>query len=430
MSDIFISYASEDKEKAGLLAKVLEEQGWTVWWDKKIPPGKTFDEVISEALDAAKCVVVLWSIDSVKSDWVKEEAAVGANRKILIPALIDDVGIPLGFGRIQAAQLVGWQGIATDPNIKELIESIASLIGYPKVEKPKPDSKPLVNKHEKTKHPKIVTKVVEKRSGLHQYSDKKIKTEPIEQPSHKIKAEDEKKHKSKKQMDAVTKITATRKSKLPWLLPATIVPFIIGMVVLMSVKGRNTSEVVSQATNTVLSKNDVTENEEHETSFASKRIFRSKFKKNLSAKSVKSMLKDKGFYDSSLNKSAWGFPNNYILQKGGKVVFDNGCLLTWQRSGSENSMKYENAKSYIAQLNSNQFAGYNDWRLPTLEEAMSLMEPTVKNDNLYIDPVFDTIQRYIWTSDLKDASFAWAVNLYDGDCGVYSGSGGYVRAVR
>ena len=53
MSDIFISYTSSDREKAKILAEVLEEQGWSVWWDRKIPPGRSFDEVITEALDAA-----------------------------------------------------------------------------------------------------------------------------------------------------------------------------------------------------------------------------------------------------------------------------------------------------------------------------------------------------------------------------------------
>ncbi len=249
MRDIFISYASQDKKKAGLLAEVLEQQGWSVWWDRKIPPGKSFDEVIAEALDAAKCVVVLWSKYSVKSNWVKEEAAMASKRKILIPALIDDVGIPLGFGRIHAAHLVGWQGTATEPNAKELIESIASLVSYPKVDKPKPDLKPLVDKYDETKPQKIATKVVDKKADLQKCPEdeigtkpiiiEKTKKKPIEQPPNKNKAEEEKRHKSKEQQDATTQSTAKKRSRLLWLLPAIIVPFIIGIVVLILVKERD-----------------------------------------------------------------------------------------------------------------------------------------------------------------------------------------------
>ena len=43
MSDVFISYKSEDKDKAAIFAKAFEKQGWSVFWDKSIPPGKTFD---------------------------------------------------------------------------------------------------------------------------------------------------------------------------------------------------------------------------------------------------------------------------------------------------------------------------------------------------------------------------------------------------
>ena len=61
MSDIFISYAREDRSRAQELAAVLEGQGWSVWWDRSIPPGRSFDQVIEEALVGAKCVLVLWS---------------------------------------------------------------------------------------------------------------------------------------------------------------------------------------------------------------------------------------------------------------------------------------------------------------------------------------------------------------------------------
>jgi hypothetical protein len=89
MSDIFLSYKTEDRQKAKIIAKAIEQNGYSVWWDRIIPPGRSFDKVIEEELDAAKCVVVLWSKDSVMSDWVKEEADEGLRRKILIPVLID-----------------------------------------------------------------------------------------------------------------------------------------------------------------------------------------------------------------------------------------------------------------------------------------------------------------------------------------------------
>ena len=64
MSDIFISHKREDQEIARRIANALETEGWTVWWDPKLRAGEHFDEVIEEALTAAKCVVVLWSAGS------------------------------------------------------------------------------------------------------------------------------------------------------------------------------------------------------------------------------------------------------------------------------------------------------------------------------------------------------------------------------
>ncbi len=322
MSDIFISYASEDKEKAGLLAKIFEQQDWSVWWDREIPPGRSFDEVIEEALDRSKSVVVLWSKASVSSRWVKAEARDGLDREILVPAMIEEAKVPLVFRSLQVARLSGWNGEMPHQEIDKLIKAVSTIVSHSEVED---------------------------NSG------------------------------KKKSASKGKEVGKQLQDKIP---------------------------VVSSP------------------------VFRPTSKEDLTEKSVKAMLKDKEFFDSDYNKSASGFSNDYKLQNGGKIVFDRASSLMWQQSGSDEYMNYEKAKTYIKKLNSDKVAGYSDWRLPTIEEAMSLMEPTKKNSGLYIDQVFDKKQRWIWTSDLKGASVAWVVSFCDVYCSGSSLYHVYVRAVR
>src|SRR6185369_16482362 len=128
MSDIFISYAREDRATAQAIAAALEAQGWSVWWDRSIPPGRSFDQVIEEALNAAKCVVVLWSRSSIGSDWVKTEAAEGLARKVLVPVRIEEINLPLEFRRLQTVDLSRWKGDSSDAELGQLLQAIASLL--------------------------------------------------------------------------------------------------------------------------------------------------------------------------------------------------------------------------------------------------------------------------------------------------------------
>jgi hypothetical protein len=145
------------------------------------------------------------------------------------------------------------------------------------------------------------------------------------------------------------------------------------------------------------------------------------------------MLAAKGFFDIDWNKTASGFANDYALRTigGEQVVVDNATGLMWQRGGSTNYMDYADAEKYIRQLNTARFADFSDWRLPTLEEAMSLMEPRELNGDLYIDAKFDKTQRYIWTADKQSAGVAWVAYFGGGGCyyGVVA-STHCVRAVR
>ena len=141
ISDIFLSYAKQDREKAKIIAKALADQGWSVWWDTKITPGKTFRQVIDEALSQARCVVVLWSRASVKKEWVEAEADEGQRRRILVPAVIDDVeitDIPLGFRHIQAASLTDWRRGTPHAGFDGLIEAITEKTNL----RPEPPPRP------------------------------------------------------------------------------------------------------------------------------------------------------------------------------------------------------------------------------------------------------------------------------------------------
>lgn len=152
----------------------------------------------------------------------------------------------------------------------------------------------------------------------------------------------------------------------------------------------------------------------------------------LSSDAVKEMLQEKGFYHSQWNKNGKGIRHQYAAKtiNNDKVVIDEATGLMWQQSGSNEFMTYDKVLTYIDQLNRDKFAGFDDWRLPTLEEAMSLMEPEEKDNNLYIDPVFHANQRWILTSDQNRASVAWFVGFAFGLCGFYDVGGIYVRAVR
>lgn len=129
MAQIFISYANEDKAWAKKLASLLEEEGWTVWWDRKILVGDSWRDSIKKELNDSKCVLVLWSRNSVRSHWVIDEAEVGAKRGILIPIVLGDVDLPLGFGSIQAARLPARSWKLGDPKINVVRQSIAAIVG-------------------------------------------------------------------------------------------------------------------------------------------------------------------------------------------------------------------------------------------------------------------------------------------------------------
>lgn len=127
MAEIFLSYASEDRESAASLASALEANGWSVWWDRRIIAGETFDAVIERELADASCVVVLWSDHSVQSEWVRNEAAAAMERDVLVPVRIESVKPPLEFRRRHTLDLVNWIGGNQPSEFEALLKALASV---------------------------------------------------------------------------------------------------------------------------------------------------------------------------------------------------------------------------------------------------------------------------------------------------------------
>src|SRR5688572_12374455 len=103
MADVFISYAREDIELTERLARVLQGEGHSVWWDTHMEVGEKWRKRIDTELHAARAVIVLWSKASLESDYVVDEAAVGRRRGCLVPISIDGSEPPIGFRGIGAS---------------------------------------------------------------------------------------------------------------------------------------------------------------------------------------------------------------------------------------------------------------------------------------------------------------------------------------
>src|SRR5208282_5120917 len=131
VADLFISYARNDAPQIEALAAILERAGWSVWWDRRITTGSSFDLVIEQALAEAKAVIVAWSRHSVGSEWVRAEAAFAIERKKLVPVRLDDTIPPLRFTNIQTVDLSAWDHSGASAPFQRLIADLTQLIGAP-----------------------------------------------------------------------------------------------------------------------------------------------------------------------------------------------------------------------------------------------------------------------------------------------------------
>lgn len=145
---------------------------------------------------------------------------------------------------------------------------------------------------------------------------------------------------------------------------------------------------------------------------------------------VATMIRQHNYYDSQLNPG--GTAESYLVDNGdGATVTDLVNGVTWQLGGCDIT-SIKKVRGYIDEMNRNKFAGHDDWRLPTLEEALSLMK-TEKNDKgLHLHQAFSSQQPFIFVVDERRPGGYWFVDYKQGAAFWASGTipGGFGRACR
>jgi serine/threonine-protein kinase len=129
MSDVFVSYKAEDRRRVAPLVQALQADGFSVWWDAQIGGGDEWRRSIERELDAAKCVLVVWSKRSTGPEgrFVRDEASRAMERSVYLPVRIDNVRLPLGFGETQALSLSGWRGGRDDGRYQAVLVAVRAI---------------------------------------------------------------------------------------------------------------------------------------------------------------------------------------------------------------------------------------------------------------------------------------------------------------
>lgn len=407
-SKIFISYSRKDKDFALRLAEDLRAAGVEIWIDQlDIAPGVRWDDAVEEALDSCKSFMVILSPVSVKSDDVKDEIACALDAgKQIIPVFYQECKIPLRIRRLNYVDFTsdydsGKTKIIEAMKKDQPLQTESQIV---KEEKPKEVKKPVKTpKKEEIKTPEVTEETFEAKTQIPEETKQELETDTKIIP---------KSEPSSKEEDLSPTATPSEKTASKPI-------------------EQEASPEITQKKKKVVTPKPI-------------QISFRRDPKELTKDDVKTMLKKydfyckKEFWSRAFNNPAGkGFNHQYEHKSinGDKVVIDSASGLMWQQSGSSMMFKsvLKGAMKWIIGLNQIGYAGYYDWRLPTLEEAMSLMEPENKN-NFYIHPIFDSRQAWIWTVDqLHGKSWHWLVDFNRGCCcwgttAYYYGAG--VRAVR
>ncbi|MBQ6836353.1 MAG: TIR domain-containing protein [Clostridia bacterium] len=173
MKDIFISYKSEDIEKARAVRDHLESEGLSVWMaPDSITGGASYAAEIPPAIDGAKVFLLVFTKNTQNSKWVSRELdrAINGN-KIIIPLMLDDclLNDEFSFYLTNVQRYPAFENY--DKSLKKMTDEIKRYIApqvqeakteIKKVEIPKPP-KPKKEKRKKAEKPWVDPEEREKK---------------------------------------------------------------------------------------------------------------------------------------------------------------------------------------------------------------------------------------------------------------------------
>ena len=126
LTDVFVSYSRQDRDRIAPLVRALEARGLEVWWDSRITGGAEYTREIEAQIEAAGAVLVVWSRNSIESLWVADEAGAGLERGKLVPISIDTVPPRIGFRQLQTLEFGAWNQDPSDTCVTWLLEALAA----------------------------------------------------------------------------------------------------------------------------------------------------------------------------------------------------------------------------------------------------------------------------------------------------------------
>ena len=133
MADIFFSYASEDRERLEPFVLALEAAGWNVWWDREIPAGPRFDQVIQEEIANASCVMMAWSEQPGELDTllaaIREHVGLGADTAPRLKTDLPSIAVLPFSGPSDEREDVSLTEGIRDALISTLSHSVFKVVG-------------------------------------------------------------------------------------------------------------------------------------------------------------------------------------------------------------------------------------------------------------------------------------------------------------